>query len=57
MAEHSPADEKLVEARRLNRLVETDWEDRLERGLPPAGRAEQTWRLDRVQQKGGLIDG
>lgn len=45
------AQRDLAEARYLNKIVEDDWRDRAERGLPANGRAEQAWRADQEPGK------
>ena len=39
-------DQQVAEARRLNKLVEEDWSDRLARGLPASGQAEAAYRRE-----------
>lgn len=42
--ETAARERQLSEARRLNRMIEREWQERLDAGLKPATRAEDAWR-------------
>lgn len=43
---HQYTDAQVAEARRLNRMVEEEWRERLAEGKPCSGQAEWCWRRD-----------
>lgn len=47
---HQYTDAHVAEARRLNRMVEDEWRERLAAGKPCSGQAEWAWRRDQQEQ-------
>ena len=52
MADRKYTAAEVAYARYWNRLIEEEWQDRLDRGLRSTGRAEDGWRQEQREKRG-----